>query len=628
MSYLDFMVNYAQEYAKCLYDKSRTYFIENFLSTFDATVGKEVPFILFPRQKAFLQSLANNNNTIAIKHRQAGITTTSAAWICGQVVFASKKSPETVLCIANKLDKASEITNTICTFLNQVPRWMWGADFYSPDPDSKKNTASIYVKKNKGYIELFNGCKIYARSSSENAARGIPSVSILLLDEAAFIQNGIATYASAKMASAAVKNSRCIMVSTPNGKDPLYYRTYSKALKKENNFNPVEFKWYQDLRYNRFLSWSRKNAETGSIDIIKEKVLDKIGNIEYNEERWRQLEKDGWKPTSPWYEDICKSLNNDSQMIAQEVEVSFLGSADNVIPVETIEYHMEHNVVILPEDWHLRDVYVKETWIWKDPIPGHRYVCACDISSGSGEDRTAIEIFDIDAIDENGFPYFEQVLEYYGKKTADEIGEILNNYGKVYNDALVVVEDIGGYGSAAILTLLSLKYPNLYYDDPTLKTYTIQKKYQEYNINPDGKLPGFHTSNIRTQMISNFVALLKENTFRVRSIRVIDEMETWVFKNGRPDHMSGSHDDSLTALAMGLFVAEYSMLRTDRLKKKDTAIVKSWYVSNTQPSVVNIKNNIDISNKTKLPFYSGKSIQESKKLNAMLMLCGFKGKWQ
>ena len=55
-------INFAEEYTKCYKDKSRKYFMENYLSTFSADQGKEVPFKIFPRQYEFLQSLANNNS--------------------------------------------------------------------------------------------------------------------------------------------------------------------------------------------------------------------------------------------------------------------------------------------------------------------------------------------------------------------------------------------------------------------------------------------------------------------------------------------------------------------------------------------------------------------------------------
>ena len=84
-----------EEYIKCLSDKSRIYFIENYLSTFNADERKEVPFKLFPRQKVYLKTLVGNDNIVTVKHRQCGITTVSSAWVTGQLVFAAKESPET-----------------------------------------------------------------------------------------------------------------------------------------------------------------------------------------------------------------------------------------------------------------------------------------------------------------------------------------------------------------------------------------------------------------------------------------------------------------------------------------------------------------------------------------------------
>lgn len=624
-------MNLQEEFIKCLSDKTRKYFIEHYLSTFNADERKEVPFKLFPRQIELLKSFVNNSNTITVKHRQAGITTVASAWVTGQCVFASKQSPETVLCIGNKLDISEQLLEKIGIFLDQVPRWFWGNDFYSPDPKSPKNKKSIYKSRNKQFIELFNGCRVYARSSGENAARGISAVSILIFDEAAFIQNGISVYAQAVAATASVKDAKILMISTPNGKDQLYYRTYSKALKKENNYSAVEFKWFQDLRYNRNLKWYRKNKDTGEIEWNIDTVIDRHGNIEYNEERWRNLERDGWTPTSPWFEDMCKSFNNDEQKIAQELQISFLGSSDNVVSPEVIEMQMNSNVVKLPDNWNLGDPFVKETWIWKDPIPDHRYICSVDASSGSADDYTAIEIIDVDAVGDDGLPCFEQVLEYYGKKTGDEIGEMVFQYATSFNNALVVVDCIGGYGDATVLTLQRLGYPNLYYEQPQLKSYTIERAYSKFNLKPGDQLPGFRNPSLRTQMIQNFVAMVKYNSFRIRSIRVINEMETWIFKNGRPDHMDGCHDDSLTCLSMGLFVMQYFMLKNERDKSKDTSIVKSWVINNSANNdriTRKLNDHVTISLNRKLPFYSTQQIDkmEKQRINAMILLGGFKTK--
>lgn len=613
-----------EEYLKCYQDKSRIYFIEHFLNTYNAMESLETPFLLFPRQKEFLRSCANNAETIAKKPRQAGITTCSAAWTCGEIVFTPKGSPQIVLCLANKLDQAVELANKIVNFLDQVPRWMWGGDYYSPDPDDPKNQKSIYIKRNKNYVELFNGSKIYARASTPHAARGISAVRIVLIDEAGFLQD-VSGFAAARACQSSVADPKCIMVSTPNGKDQLYYKTYSQAVKGENNFHVVEFKWYQDPRYNRNLRWYKKE-ENGEKIWNVDPITDKKGNVVYDEERWKRLEAEGWTATSPWFEAMCKSFNNDDQKIAQELLVSFLGSSDNVVPPETIEMQQKLNVVKLPEDWELKDPFIPETWIWKDPIPGHKYICAVDTSSGSGADKTSIEIIDMDAVDEHGTPYYDQVLEYNGKMTGDEIGEVLYQYGQMYNNALIVIEDIGGYGSAAILTLMNLGYENLYYEEPQLKRFTAENYASKFKNTTDERLPGFRSSGLRTRMISNFVALLKSNMFRVRSMRVISELETWIFKNGRPDHMAGSHDDNLTCLAMGLFVLEFYLMKNEENRKMEETMLRSW------KSLTKFRYQTPqyrpAQNKTfVMPFYSAKNNekkQEKSMVKAMMMLAGFK----
>lgn len=620
-----------EEYIKCLSDKSRIYFIENYLSTFNADERKEVPFKLFPRQKVYLKTLVGNDNIVTVKHRQCGITTVTSAWVTGQLVFAAKESPETVLCIGNKKDISEQLVSKIGTFLDQVPRWMWGDEFYSPDPDSPKNTKSIYKKRNSGCIELFNGCIVHARSSGENASRGISAVSVLIFDEAAFIQNGVSVYSSAVAACASVSHAKIVLISTPNGKDPLYWRTYDNAINKRNNFEFVEFKWFQDLRYNRNLKWIKKNEETGEIETIVETVIGKKGEIKYDEERWNKLEKEGWKPTSPWYVNMCKSFNNDEQKIAQELDISFLGSSDTVVPVEVIEKHSQENVIEITDDWNLRDNLVKETWIWKDPIPGHRYIISCDPSSGSGSDYSAIQVIDVDAVDENGVPFFEQVLEYNGKLNGSEVGQLVYRYGTVYNNALAVVEAIGGYGDSIILTLQELGYPNLYYDDTNLKNYTNDTiKAKKNSIDNKQQLPGFRTNALRLQMISNFIELLKNNSFRVRSTRVISELGTWIFKNGRPDHMDGMNDDLLTCLAMGLFVMQFYMIKNDKIRTKDKIMVGSWAINNYSNTNYNTKqetktrqNVSEDSNKMFNPFIDRYKQNEKKHMKGCMMLGGY-----
>ena len=599
-----------RDYALAYADKSRIKFIETYLSTFNATKGKKTQFHCFPRQRAFLKALAENRNVVAIKPRQCGITTLSSAWVTGQCVFASKDAPETVLCIANKLEQAQEIIIKIRDFLEQVPRWMWGNDYFSPDPNSEKNIKSIFEKDAKGELKLFNGCRVIARASGPNASRGISAVSVLILDEAAFIEEGVAAFTTAAATMASNPNSKTVMVSTPNGRDELYYNTYRQALSKENNFVAVQFRWYQDPRFNKYLVWKKKNEDTGEWMFDQDPIIDEEGGIPYNEERWAKLEHEGWKPSAPWYDEMCKQFNNDSMKIAQELDVSFMGSADNVVAPEYIEMQEKLNTREPLADY--ADPLVEETWFWKKPIDGHRYILACDPSRGVSADRTAIEIIDMDGRDENGLPIIEQVAEYVGKKLGDDIGALCVQYATLYNDAFVVVDCTGGQGDAAILTMLQLGYKNLYYEDSNQKMYTVQRSTKNYDGYTD-KLPGFHFQGNRYPVLANFAGLVRNNEFKIRSARVINELETWIFKgeNARIDHQEGAHDDTLTSLAMGLFVMQFTLNRIQNTVNKDKSILNAYMMSNAinmNKPRINYGNPITPQNG--LPFYNSKNINK------------------
>lgn len=568
----------SEEYVKCVSDKSRIYMIENYLKTYDMRESKEVPFRLFPRQKDLIQAFRDYRRNITLKPRQAGITTTAAAFIACEIVLASKESPETVLIVGRDLKLSQNLLEKIENFLLQFPRWFWGDEFFSIDEKSEKNKKDIFKIHNKQRLELKNGCKVYAVSSGPNAARGISSVSWLIFDEAAFIENGMDVYAQAVATTST--GGKTIMISTPCGKDQLYYNTYNNALNGRNDFHITELRWFQDPRYNCFLHWVKKDEETKAIlDEFDEPTIDREGHVEYNPDRWSMLEREGYKATSPWYVGMCNAFNNDPIKIAQELDVSFVGSSDNVVDPAYIEMQRTKNV--REPDPEIVDRDFDDVWIWKLPIEGHNYLLSVDNSRGDSDDATAVEIIDLNGIDDDGKPCIEQVFEYSGKLFGDVIGELANTYGRLYNNAFCVVESIGGYGDATLLTLMNLEYPNLYYDDVDLKTYTMQNRTSSFKPK-NGKLPGFHSSSVRFQMLSNFANLVRTDQFKIRSKRVIAELETWIWHNGRQDHMDGFHDDTITCLAMGMFVMQYSMKKQVENREKDKAILQALLAGNSR----------------------------------------------
>ena len=583
------------EYAKCYSDKSRIYMIKHYLKTYDNGKRKDVPFELFPRQEELCCALGKmdkygkplqsaDTGIVTLKYRQAGITSTVGAFISCEMCLASKDSPQTTLVIGNTLDLAQLMLFKIRDYLLQFPIWMWGDDYidlgFDPMmPPPNKNV--IFEVCNSKEIRLKNGCKVVARSSGPDASRGVGGVQWLIFDEAAFIENGRDVYASALPT---VSNSgRVIMVSTPSGKDQLYYETYRRSLlkgtKEYNNFICVDMKWYEDPRYSKFLEWTKRDEKTGEIIVKKDEYIDKEGTVKYDQEKWAQLVKDGWKPRSPWYMKMCRQFNNDPQKIAQELDCSFLGSSSNVVEPEFIEMQQKLNV----KDPQYSDPMVEDTWVWKEPIPGHTYLMSVDCSRGDAADRTAIEILDMNGIDDDGRPCIEQVLEYNGKMTGDDIGELAYKYGMWYGEAFTVIDCVGGTGDAALLLMMRLGYKNLYYDDPELKTYTMQREASSIKVTNDGRLPGFHSSSVRFQMLTNFANMVKTNQIKIRSKRVISELDTWIYKGtaARIDHMDGCHDDTLTCLAMGVFVMKYSMKKYEQAKARTKVLLSAWKSGNS-----------------------------------------------
>jgi len=144
------------EYKKCM--KSTPYALKTYLQTYDNTVSRFVPLELFKDQVTLVEDYENYNENIALKYRQAGVSTVTAAWASKKVSFARKEKPEKILIIANKLETSVEFANKIRAFVEQWPSWV-GIGF-SPE----KNAAKHY--------KLNNGCEVKAVATSKDALRG------------------------------------------------------------------------------------------------------------------------------------------------------------------------------------------------------------------------------------------------------------------------------------------------------------------------------------------------------------------------------------------------------------------------------------------------------------------------
>jgi hypothetical protein len=532
------------EYAKCV--NNTPYALKTYLQTYDNTQSKYVPLELFNDQVTLVRDYDECDENIALKYRQAGVSTVTSAWASKRLVFAKKEKPEKILIIANKMDTAVEMANKVRAFVDQWPKWM-GVGF-------------SVEKNSQRHFKLTNGCEVKAVATSKDALRGY-TPTILIFDEAAYI-NADEDFWSACMASLST-GGKVIVISTPNGFDPIYYSIYSQAVKGMNDFRITEMYWFRDPRYSKDLKLIKCNDIVhymlNRADYKDDEITVDYGNIKVSdrnfEEIKQKIENGGYKAYSSWFEAMAKKLKFDRRKISQELECNFLGSGDNVIPPETMK-SIKDNHIKEPEN----KLMGGSLWQWKEPIAGHRYIMGVDVSRGDSEDFTTFTIIDFDER--------EQVLEYLGKVPPDVVAEIAYKWATMYN-AFIVTDITGGMGVATSRKLQELGYKNLYVDgvNPADKW--------KWDPKANEKIPGINFNSKRVQIVAAFEESLRHN-FGVRSQRLYNELNTFVYVNGRPDHQKGQHDDLIMAMAMALYVAETSFSKLEKATEHAKAMIESW----------------------------------------------------
>jgi hypothetical protein len=532
------------EYAKCV--KDTPYALKTYLQTYDNTQSKYVPLELFNDQVTLVNDYDVSEENIALKYRQAGVSTVTSAWASKRLVFARKEKPEKILIIANKMDTAVEMANKVRSFVEQWPKWL-GVTF-----SAEKNS--------QRHFKLTNGCEVKAVATSKDALRGY-TPTILIFDEAAYI-NADEDFWSACMASLST-GGKVIVISTPNGFDPIYYSIYSQAVKGMNDFKITEMYWFRDPRYSKDLKLIKCNDIVHYMlnrgDYNDNEITIDYSNIKVSDRDFedikKKIENEGYKAYSSWFEAMAKKLKFDKRKISQELECNFLGSGDNVVPAETMK-KIKENYIREPENKFMGGAL----WQWKEPIEGHRYIMGVDVSRGDSEDFSTIIVIDFDQR--------EQVLEYVGKVPPDVLAEIAYKWGTMYN-SFIVIDITGGMGVSTSRKLQELGYKNLYVDgvNPADKW--------KWDPKAQDKIPGINFNSKRVLIVQAFEEALRFD-FALRSQRLFNELNTFVYINGRPDHQKGQHDDLIMSLAMAIYVGETSFAQLEKSTQQAKAMIDSW----------------------------------------------------
>ena len=158
-----------QEYLKCKNDP--VYFAKNYVKIVSLDEGL-VPFNMYDFQEKLIRNFHEQRFNICKMPRQTGKSTTCVAFLLHYAVFNDSVN---IGILANKAATARELLGRLQTAYENLPKWMQQG----------------ILSWNKGSMELENGSKILAASTSASAVRGM-SFNIIFLDEFAFVPNHIA----------------------------------------------------------------------------------------------------------------------------------------------------------------------------------------------------------------------------------------------------------------------------------------------------------------------------------------------------------------------------------------------------------------------------------------------------
>ena len=348
---------------------------------------------------------------------------------------------------------------------------------------------------NRLSLRLNNGSQIKAVSAAGDAARS-EAVSLLVIDEAAFIDRIEEIFTAAQQTLAT--GGGAIALSTPNGVGNWFHQTYTKAQKKENTFLPISLPW-------------KVHPE--------------------RDEVWREQQ------------DKDLGVRN----AAQECDCNFVTSGNTVIPPDVLNWY-EENMLKEPIEMRYAD---KCYWIWEYPDPMKYYAIVADVARGDGADFSAFQVIDIESV--------TQVAEYKSQIGTRDYAKVLLSAATEYNNALLVIEN-ASIGWDVIQSVLESGYNNVHYSYRSEIGMDFQKYIDKYQSSNSALVPGFSTtSRTRPLVIEKLRDFVENKMVNIRSLRLLEELRVFIFKNGNAQAMQGYNDDLVMSFAIAMYLRETSL---------------------------------------------------------------------
>ena len=363
------------EFVKCKEDP--VYFAKNYIKIVSLDEGL-TQFHPYDFQEKLIKNFHENRFNICKMPRQTGKSTTSVSYLLHYAVFNDSTN---IGILANKAATARDLLGRLQTAYENLPKWMQQG----------------IISWNKGSLELENGSKILAASTSASAVRGM-SFNILFLDEFAFVPNHIAEsfFASVYPTITSGKNTKVIMVSTPHGMNH-FYRYWHDAERGKNEYIPTEVHW---------------SEVPGRDQVWKEQTI----------------------------------ANTSEQQFKVEFECEFLGSINTLINPAKLKNLVYENPVQKNAGLDIHE----------PPQKDHNYLITVDVARGLGNDYSAFIVFDI-----TNYPYNIVAKYRNNEIKPMLFPSVIEDVAKGYNNAFLLIEvnDIGD--QVASILNYDLEYENI-----------------------------------------------------------------------------------------------------------------------------------------------------------------------
>jgi len=456
-----------EEFLKCA--KDPVYFAQHYIKIVNVDRGL-MPFEMWDFQKEMIKLFHENRFVITKCPRQVGKTTTSVAYLLWLTLFSDSQN---IAVLANKGSLARDILAKYQLAYENLPMWLQQG----------------IITWNKGNVELENGSKIMAASTSSSAVRG-GSFNCVFLDEFAFVPANIAEefFNSVYPVISSGKSTKIIIVSTPNGMN-MFYKLWMDAIGNKNGYKPFEIHWSM---------------------------------VPGRDEEWKE-----------------ETIRNTSEeQFRQEFECEFLGSTNTLISGQKLQQMVYNDPVFEHDKVRIYQQPVKEND--GENMADHLYAITVDVSEGKNLDCSAFSVFDISQM-----PY-KQVATYHSSSISPVLfPTIIYNTARMYNNAYVLVE-INNTPQVADTLHYELEYENLW------KVFTGNKQPQQLSGGfARGVQMGLKMSpQVKRIGCSNLKTLIEGDKLLINDFDTISELTTFVAKKNSFMAEDGSNDDMVMTLVI------------------------------------------------------------------------------